>query len=90
MDKPKPWLLTEIQDPIQCRQVTMPDTTDTSSKVCYVMYFKLMIFYQDIFCYEILKPMHLNLGRPTPIYKFGCWHIGTWVKWCAEAVEVGP
>ncbi|TQD69488.1 hypothetical protein C1H46_044979 [Malus baccata] len=38
VDKPKPWLLTEIQDPIQCRLVTMPDTTDTSSKVVRLLY----------------------------------------------------
>lgn len=34
MDKAKPWQLTEILDSVQCRLVTMPDTTDTSSKVC--------------------------------------------------------
>lgn len=33
-DKAKPWQLTEILDPAQCRLVTMPDSTDTSSKVC--------------------------------------------------------
>ena len=36
MDKAKPWQLTEILDSVQCRLVTMPDTTDTSSKVCLV------------------------------------------------------
>lgn len=34
IDKAKPWQLTEILDPVQCRLVTMPDSTDTSSKVC--------------------------------------------------------
>ena len=34
IDKAKPWQLTEILDPVQCRLVSMPDSTDTSSKVC--------------------------------------------------------
>lgn len=34
IDKAKPWQLTEILDPVQCRLVTMPDSTDASSKVC--------------------------------------------------------
>ncbi|OMP11455.1 hypothetical protein COLO4_03799 [Corchorus olitorius] len=33
-DKVKPWQLTEIMDPVQCRVVTLPESTDTSSKVC--------------------------------------------------------
>lgn len=33
-DKTKPWQLTEILDSVQCQLVTMPDSTDTSSKVC--------------------------------------------------------
>ena len=32
-DKTKPWELTEIVDPTQCRTVTMPDNLDTASKV---------------------------------------------------------
>lgn len=36
-DKTKPWQLTEVMDPAQCRLVTMPDSTDTSSKVCLVV-----------------------------------------------------
>lgn len=31
----KPWQLSEILDPVQCRSVTMPESTDSSSKVCY-------------------------------------------------------
>ncbi|EXB56799.1 Topless-related protein 3 [Morus notabilis] len=37
-DKAKPWQLTEILDPAQCRLVTMPDSTDTSSKVVRLLY----------------------------------------------------
>lgn len=32
-DRTKPWQLSEIVDAVQCRLVTMPDSTD-SSKVC--------------------------------------------------------
>lgn len=38
IDKAKPWQLTEILDPVQCRLVTMPDSTDTSSKVVRLLY----------------------------------------------------
>lgn len=38
IDKTKPWQLTEILDPVHCRLVTMPDSTDTSSKVCQIYY----------------------------------------------------
>lgn len=34
VEKSKPWQLTEIVDTVQCRLVTMPDSGDTSSKVC--------------------------------------------------------
>lgn len=37
VDKTKPWQLAEIVDPIHCRLVTLPDTTDTSSKVCKLL-----------------------------------------------------
>lgn len=33
IDKTKPWQLAEIVDPGHCRLVTLPDSTDTSSKV---------------------------------------------------------
>ena len=33
IDKTKPWQLAEIVDPGECRLVTLPDSTDTSSKV---------------------------------------------------------
>ncbi|XP_021898842.1 LOW QUALITY PROTEIN: topless-related protein 3 [Carica papaya] len=38
VDKTKPWQLAEIVDPIHCRLVTLPDTTDTSSKVVRLLY----------------------------------------------------
>jgi len=34
IDRGKPWQLAEIVDPVQCQSVTMPDSTDSSSKVC--------------------------------------------------------
>ena len=34
IDKAKPWQLSEIVDAVQCRLVTTPDSTDSSSKVC--------------------------------------------------------
>ncbi|KAK3036766.1 hypothetical protein RJ639_029731 [Escallonia herrerae] len=37
-DKPKPWQLSEIVDPAQCRLVTMPDSTDAASKVARLLY----------------------------------------------------
>ncbi|XVE65573.1 hypothetical protein DITRI_Ditri08aG0010600 [Diplodiscus trichospermus] len=37
-DKTKPWELTEIVDPTQCRTVTMPDNLDTASKVARLLY----------------------------------------------------
>ncbi|GAY54426.1 hypothetical protein CUMW_156590 [Citrus unshiu] len=37
-DKPKPWQLAEIVDSGQCRLVTMPESTDTSSKVVRLLY----------------------------------------------------
>ncbi|WRX20288.1 WD40 repeat - like 10 [Theobroma cacao] len=37
-DKTKPWELTEIVDPSQCRTVTMPDNLDTASKVARLLY----------------------------------------------------
>ncbi|PON89542.1 Topless-related protein [Trema orientale] len=37
-EKAKPWQLTEILEPGQCRLVTMPDSTDTSSKVVRLLY----------------------------------------------------
>lgn len=33
VEKMKPWQLTEIVDPAQCRMVTMPDSTDATNKV---------------------------------------------------------
>ncbi|XWS42355.1 hypothetical protein CRYUN_Cryun16bG0007400 [Craigia yunnanensis] len=38
IDKIKPWQLAEIVDPAQCRLVTLPDSTDTSSKVVRLLY----------------------------------------------------
>ncbi|KAJ0264269.1 Topless-related protein 2 [Hirschfeldia incana] len=38
VDKPKPLELTEIVDPTQCRQVTMPDSKDSVSKVARLLY----------------------------------------------------
>lgn len=32
-DKMKPWQLAEIVDPVQCRMVTMPESTDAGNKV---------------------------------------------------------
>lgn len=43
VDKSKPLELTEIVDPTQCRQVTMPDSKDSVSKVCYRLSLKLPI-----------------------------------------------
>ncbi|XVF31428.1 hypothetical protein REPUB_Repub16aG0145200 [Reevesia pubescens] len=40
IDKTKPWQLAEIVDPGQCRSVTLPDSTDTSSKVVRLLYTK--------------------------------------------------
>ncbi|KAK8671173.1 hypothetical protein V6N13_037778 [Hibiscus sabdariffa] len=37
-DKTKPWELTEIVDPTQCRTVTFPDDLDTISKVARLLY----------------------------------------------------
>lgn len=33
VDKTKPWQLAEIVEPVHCRLVAMPDSSDTSSKV---------------------------------------------------------
>jgi WD40 repeat protein len=38
VDKSKPLELTEIVDPTQCRQVTMPDSKDSVSKVARLLY----------------------------------------------------
>ncbi|GKV31989.1 hypothetical protein SLEP1_g40635 [Rubroshorea leprosula] len=38
MDKAKPWQLAEIVDPLQCRLVTLPESTDASSKVVRLLY----------------------------------------------------
>ncbi|XP_038717981.1 topless-related protein 3-like isoform X3 [Tripterygium wilfordii] len=38
IDKSKPWRLAEIVDPGQCRMVSLPDSTDTSSKVVRLLY----------------------------------------------------
>ncbi|GLT90187.1 hypothetical protein SLE2022_081330 [Rubroshorea leprosula] len=38
MDKTKPWQLAEIVDPVQCRLVTLPESTDASSKVVRLLY----------------------------------------------------
>ncbi|KAI9122848.1 hypothetical protein K1719_005737 [Acacia pycnantha] len=37
-DKSKPWELSEIGDPSQCRTVTMPDSTDPANKVARLLY----------------------------------------------------
>ncbi|MCH86868.1 topless-related protein 3-like, partial [Trifolium medium] len=37
-DRAKPWQLSEILDPVQCRSVTMPDNTDSFSKVVRLLY----------------------------------------------------
>ncbi|KAL3613110.1 Topless-related protein 3 [Castilleja foliolosa] len=37
-NKIKPWQLTEIIDPVQCRMVTMPDSTDSTNKVARLLY----------------------------------------------------
>ncbi|KAL3750066.1 hypothetical protein ACJRO7_011102 [Eucalyptus globulus] len=38
VDKTRPWQLAEITDPGHCRLVTMPDSSDTSSKVVRLLY----------------------------------------------------
>ncbi|KAL4341350.1 hypothetical protein GQ457_08G009520 [Hibiscus cannabinus] len=38
IDKTKPWQLAEIVDPGQCRLVTLPDSTDSSSKAVRLLY----------------------------------------------------
>ncbi|KAJ1385596.1 WD40/YVTN repeat-like-containing domain superfamily [Sesbania bispinosa] len=38
IDRAKPWQLSEILDPVQCRSVTMPDSTDSFSKVVRLLY----------------------------------------------------
>ncbi|KAK7277978.1 hypothetical protein RJT34_22999 [Clitoria ternatea] len=38
VDRAKPWQLSEILDPVQCRSVTMPESTDSSSKVVRLLY----------------------------------------------------
>ncbi|KAG4911286.1 hypothetical protein JHK87_057402 [Glycine soja] len=38
IDRAKPWQLSEILDPVQCRSVTMPESTDSSSKVVRLLY----------------------------------------------------
>ncbi|XP_019440603.1 PREDICTED: topless-related protein 3-like [Lupinus angustifolius] len=38
IERPKPWQLSEIVDPVQCRLATMPDNTDSSSKVVRLLY----------------------------------------------------
>ncbi|KHG04331.1 Topless-related 2 -like protein [Gossypium arboreum] len=37
-DKTKPWELTEIVDPTQCRTVTLPDNSEIASKVARLLY----------------------------------------------------
>ncbi|XP_004495685.1 topless-related protein 3-like isoform X2 [Cicer arietinum] len=37
-DRTKPWQLSEILDPVQCRSVTMPDNADSFSKVVRLLY----------------------------------------------------
>ncbi|KAK6121065.1 hypothetical protein DH2020_045194 [Rehmannia glutinosa] len=37
-DKVKPWQLTEIVEPVQCRMVTMPESTDATNKVARLLY----------------------------------------------------
>ncbi|XAR52664.1 hypothetical protein NMG60_11020846 [Bertholletia excelsa] len=37
-DKIKPWQLVEIVDPVQCRLVTMPESTDAANKVARLLY----------------------------------------------------
>lgn len=43
VEKAKPWQLAEILEPVQCRLVTMPDSTDTSSKVCSIIERKYLL-----------------------------------------------
>ncbi|EPS69182.1 hypothetical protein M569_05580, partial [Genlisea aurea] len=38
IDKIKPWQLTEIVDPAQCRSLTMPESTDATNKVARLLY----------------------------------------------------
>ncbi|KAI5398604.1 Topless- protein 3 [Lathyrus oleraceus] len=37
-DRTKPWQLSEILDPVQCRSVALPDNTDSFSKVVRLLY----------------------------------------------------
>ncbi|XP_010546752.1 PREDICTED: topless-related protein 3 isoform X2 [Tarenaya hassleriana] len=37
-DKTKPWQLAEILDPVQCRQITLPESSDSSTKVIRLLY----------------------------------------------------
>ncbi|CAK8535956.1 unnamed protein product [Lathyrus sativus] len=37
-DRTKPWQLSEILDHVQCRSVTLPDNTDSFSKVVRLLY----------------------------------------------------
>ncbi|KAF7805076.1 topless-related protein 3-like [Senna tora] len=38
IERAKPWQLSEIVDPVQCRLVNMPDSTDSYSKVVRLLY----------------------------------------------------
>jgi hypothetical protein len=67
----------------------MPDSTDTSSKVCWLL---IMWQWATIFYYKLCSVNFYNtgtyIGRSAFIYEFWGWSFGTWLKWCSEAVEV--
>lgn len=89
-DRTKPWQLSEILDPVQCRSVTMPDNADSFSKVCWLL--NLWDCHYSIAYFVLFSALMLwfvYIGCTTSIYKFCCWYLGPWFKWCPEALEMG-
>lgn len=85
--KVKPWQLTNIVDPVQCRLVTLPESTDSSNKVTYLT-FAISIglsiqasFYQWVACFTAA-------GCSTPLYQHWHWHPGAWLQWCPKIMEM--
>ncbi|KAK9019997.1 hypothetical protein V6N11_054495 [Hibiscus sabdariffa] len=79
-DKTKPWELTEIVDPTQCRTVTFPDDLDTISKVARLLYTNSGIAVLAIWSNGVQKLWKWSQSEQNPSGKIFFWNTDNWEK----------
>lgn len=92
-DKPEPWQVAEILDPAQCRQATLPDITDISTKVymlnslhqkfvfCFFSHTKALCFLLLHGLYQVVRLLYTNSGDGILVLGFnGIQRLYKWVR----------